>query len=184
MTRHAITTLAIRLTEAEQTLFDSISFTVGSCYPAQENGEKVLALFRSLAERGAIPEIRRRYFTDPELFVSNIKGSRREVYERNGTAGRDIPLHPSFLKHLRYFICGPSLPQAMISRFQELVSEPFAELEKMRVYVRAQVRHLPEDFGDASEEVFKLALESGLPLHKAKLLRKDAKNAAGMRSGR
>jgi hypothetical protein len=179
-----MTTLAITLNDEEQKLFNSITFTVGPNFSADENGEKVVALTRSLVDRGAIPEVRRRYLTDPELFLGNIKGSRKEVFERNGTAGRDILMHPSFLKYLHYFVCGPHLPQSMISRFQELASEPFAEMEKMRVYIRAQVRQLPADLHDVSEEVFKLALESGLDLSDAKTLRTDAKTAAPTRSKR
>jgi hypothetical protein len=179
-----MTTLAITLTDREQKLFDSIAFTVGATFSATENGEKVAALTRSLVNRDAIPEIRRRYLTDPELFVGNIKGSRKEVFERNGTAGREILTHPSFLKYLHYFVCGPNLPQAMISRFQELASEPFPELEKMRLYIRAQVKQMPPDRYDLGEEVFKLALESGLDVYDAKTLRTDAMNAARARSKR
>jgi hypothetical protein len=48
------------------------------------------ALTESLVKRGAIPEIRRRFFTDPELNIGGRGKSRMQVFEVNGTKGDAI----------------------------------------------------------------------------------------------
>jgi hypothetical protein len=84
---------------------------------AQRNGELALALMTSLLARGAIPEVRLKYFEDPTYRTGRIKGSYRNLFERNKTIGDDIFRHPNFLQHLRYFLFGAELPDDVIEAF-------------------------------------------------------------------
>lgn len=84
---------------------------------AQRNGELALALMTSLLARAAIPEVRLKYFEDPTYRTGRIKGSYRQLFERNKTVGDDIFRHPNFLQHLRYFLFGAELPDDVIEAF-------------------------------------------------------------------
>jgi len=61
-------------------------------------------LTESLLERGAIPEVRLLYFTDPERNPGGRGKSRQQVFENNGISGTEIYAHGNFLKFLEYFI--------------------------------------------------------------------------------
>lgn len=83
----------VKLNAEEQALFDTI------CWDLDELGrrddridhlEKMGELAESLLERKAIPEVRLAYFTDPEMNVGGYGKSRKQVFEKNGTSGRDI----------------------------------------------------------------------------------------------
>lgn len=124
-----------------------------SCVAAKD-----LAL--SLLGRDAIPEIRRRYFTDPDLNVGS-KRSRKEIFEGNGTGGDAILEHAHFLPYLKYFVYGPELPKQTIAGFCELVNDD-VERDRLRIYAREEVRQRSLDRRDAAEEFYKLALECGL----------------------
>jgi len=63
---------------------------------AQRNGELALALIGSLLARMVIPEVRLKYFEDPTYRTGRIKGSYRNLVERNKTVGDDIFRHPNF----------------------------------------------------------------------------------------
>jgi hypothetical protein len=127
--------------------------------------------------RRAIPDVRWRYFTDPELNAGGRK-SRQEVFIDNGCDLRAILTHPHFLKYLRYFIAGPQLPADVRSRFEELATESLGDQEALRAYVRASVREDRVSRDDAAEEFFKLAIECGIELRAAGQVRTDAMNAA------
>jgi len=47
----------------------------------------ILELLRSLAERNAIPEIRLKYWLDPEHQIGRLKASHKGLFERNGRQG-------------------------------------------------------------------------------------------------
>jgi hypothetical protein len=84
---------------------------------AQTNGELALALMMSLLARNAIPEVRLKYFKDPAYRTGRVKGSYRNLFERNKTVGDDIFRHPNFLRHLRHFLFGAELPDKVIDAF-------------------------------------------------------------------
>src|SRR5260370_25677021 len=78
-------------------------------------------LMASLIKRNAIPNHRVQYFTNPDYHFGSTKGAYKDVFERNGTKGREIFEHPHFLKFLRYFLFGASLPEDAIREFAERV---------------------------------------------------------------
>jgi hypothetical protein len=174
--------MQIKLTTDEKALFDTIRWdTPRDFREALQNGERAATLVERLLERGAILEVRRRYFTDAEM-NSGLKKSRMQVFIDNGTSGRDILSHPNFLKYLRYFVCGPDLPEHVVEEFRQRAAEPFGDAEQLRALARGRARELlrggrrrPEGL---EEEFFKLATECGLDVGEAKLIRKDVMNVS------
>lgn len=180
--------MRIEMTAEEEALLEGIRFDTSASdfhVVAMGNGEKVAALMRSLLARQAIPEVRWRYFTDPQLNPRHRK-SRRKTFIDNGCTGDAILTHPHFLKYLRHFVSGPQLPTGVIVRFKELAKGPFWELEPLLAFVRACVRERRVQRDDAAEEFYKLALECAVELRDAELVRTAAMNAvsAARRSGR
>jgi hypothetical protein len=96
--------LAITLTVEEQGLASSIDFDRAS---GPYNPDAMEELMNSLLGRDAIPTPRWSFFTDP--YIGGHGKSHLEVFEGNGTRGRDIFRHPHFEQYLRYFIYGPKL---------------------------------------------------------------------------
>lgn len=133
---------------------------------AQENGELARQLMHMLLARNAIPESRLRYFDDPEYKPRRPKGSRRNMFERNGTTGDDIYRHPNFLAHLRYFLFGAELPAAVADEFTAKVlacgnvspSESL-ELGKLARALTRMHRLAPHD---VAVEFFRLSLDCGM----------------------
>ena len=114
----------IELKPGEQKLWDAIYFDPPT--PRFDHDrirasiEPAFRLTKSLLKRDAIPEVRLRYVTDPELNVRGHGKSRIEVFERNGTRGDDIFRDPNFHKYLRYFVLGPEVPSSTIAAFTQL----------------------------------------------------------------
>jgi hypothetical protein len=138
-------------------------------------------LTKSLLERDAIPEHRIDYFVDPEFNVGRTTKSRKEIFEGHGTRGEDILEHPHFLKHLYYFIYGARLPNPVIDGFCKIVREDrgtSAEvMSQMDRYVRKEIRDRGLSRTDAAEEFYKLALDCGLYVDRAKGVRRAALTA-------
>lgn len=166
----------IDLTADEQELLDEIVFkpafdenfsevTQRSCRAGAE-------LTRTLLSRNAIPYIRLRYFTDPDLNSGKSKRSRQQMFEANGRTGDAILEHPHFLPYLKYFLFGPDLPPDVIEQFAAAIDsgDDIADLRQM---ARDETRHHRLDPKHASEEYFKLALECGVSELSAQLV-KDA----------
>jgi hypothetical protein len=157
----------IDLTPDEQALWEQIYFEPRSSRidhdKLQSSIEPAYQLARSLLEREAIPPIRLRYFTDPELNIGGRGKSRKEVFERNGTSGDAILKHPHFHKYLRYFVIGPDLPLDAIAEFVTLVRECIpvssGDTKAFCSLARQQVRNAGLNRKDAAEEYFKLGLE-------------------------
>lgn len=133
---------------------------------ALTNGELALALMRSLLARGAIPEARWKYFDDPTYRTGRVKGSYRQLFERNGTVGDDIYRHPNFLKHLRYFLIGSNLPYEAIQGFStkafsygHVGPSDALELGKLARDLTRKYNLAPYD---AADEFYKLALDFGI----------------------
>ncbi len=160
----------IQLTDEERALLDQIDFEPPShdhnVYLA--NSKSVVALIDSLIERGGIPQHRVSWFTDPAYKHAKIKGSRKELFERNGTKGRDIFAHPNFLKYLHYFIHGANLPSTVIERFsdfakrnQPIGSDDAGDLLKLAKDLSNEFQIEPHE---AADEFLKLALDCGVHL--------------------
>ncbi len=158
----------VPLTPEESALFDRIDFELSGEYASRMESLAAAAdLAESLIARGAIPEVRRRYLTDPELNVGGRNKSRIAVFEGNGTHSREILEHPHFLKYLRYFLLGPDLPEETIERFRKVLIDNAGTsgmmLDALCQCARAETRRLTlERRHEAVEEFFKLALECGV----------------------
>lgn len=162
----------VELNAEERALYDSICWDLDEL-SRKDYGERVNHLERmgqlaeSLLERAAIPRVRVAYFTDPAMSVGGHGTSRKEVFERNGTSGRDIFRHPHFTGYLRYFIHGPDLPKATIHGFCEIIEDDAGTsgevLDQVRAFVRKEVRDRGLTPGRAADEFFKLAHEIDKP---------------------
>lgn len=170
----------VALTPEEQALFDRIDFDLSGEYDSRIASLVAAAdLAESLLRRGAIPEVRRRYLTDPDLNVGGRGKSRITVFEGNGRHGREILEHPHFLKYLRYFLFGPDLPKSTIERFRNILIDDAGTsgmmLDQLCRSARAEARLLGRC--DAGEEFFKLALECGVDEGVARSVRDAAMRA-------
>lgn len=174
----------IQLTPEEDELLKTIDFDLSqsdwevrtACLNA------AAALTESLLERGAIPEIRRRYLTDPELNIGGHRKSRMQGFTDHGLREDAIFRHGNFLRYLRYFINGPDLPEATVAGFRTIVEDDAGTsgevLDHLCRFTRSAVRRgLPVERYKVPEEFFKLALECELDLHIAKCVRESAQKA-------
>ena len=118
----------IELTVEEKELLSRIDFAPTSPErhdPEHWNavGEAALGLMKSLIARKAIPDVRSRYFTDPDFNVGGRGCSRAEIFGKSGTHGEAIFRHPHFLKYLHYFLYGPDLPPPVIEKFRRKIAD-------------------------------------------------------------
>jgi hypothetical protein len=154
--------IKIKLTKAEQKLYDQIDFGPDPRRQAAiASGMASRALMESLLKRNAIPEARLSFFTDPypgghgkshlDVFKTNLMG--RHVFEDSGFVRR----------YLRYFINGPDLPAKVMERFCEIANGDYLTIDLydlLRRYARQETRNAPfSDRGYYPEEFYKLALE-------------------------
>ncbi len=160
----------IDLTDEERSLFGQIAFDWDFRQQDAEgfarNSETVAQLISALLERNAIPEHRLKYFTDPGYRKGRIKGSRRDLFRRNGRSDEEILRHAHFLEHARYFVCGPDLPDALTTEFREAVRRcgqvSSSDAIDLANLARRQVRAFGLAPHDVAEEYFKLALDCGV----------------------
>lgn len=143
----------------------------------KRQGPQILLLLKSLTERKAIPEIRLRYWSDPDYHIGRIKASHQGLFERNGTTGEDIFTHAHFLPYLRYFIFGAQLPEHMIAEFQEVVGNPEWVSSGEITDITKGARRLVRKYGlhGEDEEFYRLALDAGLSQSFAKAVRDAVK---------
>jgi hypothetical protein len=177
---------AIELTDEEEALLATIDFgpsSFSSHPPGYWNAvaDSALSLTKLLLQRDAIPEIRIKYFNDPRFNVGGKGKSHRQIFEKNGTRGDAIFRHAHFLKYLQYFVYGPDLPHGVSAAFEKRIAEcgfvTSSDLVPLGKYTRQLVRANHLNSSDAAEEFFKLALESGLELHEARLIRDSVEDA-------
>lgn len=181
----AVNMQIIELTAEEKALVGKIDFN-----PASERhdptywnavGEASLQLMKLLAERNAIPEVRTKYFTDPEFNIGGRGRSRAGRFEKNGTRGEAIFRHVHFLKYLHYFLYGPTLPENISEAFSKKVEDigfvTSSDIVPLGAFARKLTRENHLDVGEAAEEFFKLALECDLELHEARVIRDSARQA-------
>jgi hypothetical protein len=116
-------------------------------------------------------------FTNPDFNIGS-KLSRKQLFEKNGTEGRDILYHAHFLKYLRYFVFGPALPRQVIQAFHDCLSDNCvftgSDMNQLLASVRTSVRRFGIERHAAGEEFFKLAIESCLSVSDARFVRDRA----------
>lgn len=165
----------IILTSEELELFSQIPFGSRESNEIHASIVTVVDLCKLLKLRGAVPEVRRLYFTDPERNPVGRGKSVQEMFERNGTFGNNIFAHPDFLEYLEYFICGPSLPAGVITAFRDAsrISGYLSMGDVFDLHSKARdaVRYLHLDPPKAAEEFHKLVLECGADPASAKSIR-------------
>src|SRR5437588_2778796 len=170
---------AVQLTDSEKALVARVDFEPsGQTHDAAgalANGEAAHALTKSLMERKAIPDVRLRWFTDPNYNIGGHGSSRQQIFVKNGTRGEDILRHPHFLKHLRYFVYGPDLPASVVESFEKEVAGcggvTSGDIIPLGDHAKQQARRHSLDAGKAAEEFYKLALECGLGMYDARAIR-------------
>ena len=160
----------VDLIAQEQALFDTICWDLdklGRRDDATDHLERMGELAESLLERQAIPKVRLAYFTEPEMNAGGYGKSRKQVFEKNGTAGRDILRHPHFMAYLHYFLTGPDLPKPVIEGFCKVIEDDAGTsgmvLDQIRAYVRKAIRDHGLSMSSAADEFFKLAHEIDRP---------------------
>ncbi|MEA9609087.1 hypothetical protein QY702_22370 [Xanthomonas campestris pv. plantaginis] len=169
----------ILLSVEEQYLFAEIRFDWKSDEELRSSLAPMEQLASSILGRNAVPEVRLSYFSEPEFNPTGRGKSRQDVFEKNGTSGGEILAHPSFLKHLEYFICGPDLPNVAIEKFKSEASSSHlsgSDIVDLGPYARSCVRQYRLDPHHASEEFFKLAVECGAMPGFADNLRKSVRS--------
>lgn len=171
----------IELTPEEKALFDKIEFDWDALEHAAflRNGDYVVALMKSLLARKGIPEVRFKYFTDPHYRTGRMKGSHRDLFHRNGNSDDEMMRHAHFLEYLKYFLCGPDLPAHAIRRFRDEITavgrvsgDDVLDIAK---FARDETRRLALAPHDACEEYFKLALDCGVWVSWAFMIRDKVK---------
>jgi hypothetical protein len=178
--RAHVSDLEIELTEREKALVFQIDFNFSATSHNSDSwrsmADAMEELMRSLLERNAIPEARRRFFEDPAYFIGGRGLSHLQVFQKNGTRGPAIFRHGNFVKYLRYFVYGPDLPKRVIEAFQRKVidcGEPFTSGDSITVgdFARQLTRSHGLKAANAAEEFYKLALDCGLDAGDARSVR-------------
>lgn len=175
------------LQPAERELLDQIKFDVRKTdgfQNVQKNGELIAQLLRNLIARSAIPEIRLKYFTDPDLNPGGRGKSRKQVFEQNGTTGTDIYRHTNFVKFFEYFLSGPALPEHIIEAFEAKVEScgplTSGDIIPLGDFARQPARSFSASPGSEAEEFYKLALECDIWPSYAEMIMKSVKQAKSL----
>ncbi|MEE8208462.1 MAG: hypothetical protein V3T88_05885 [Nitrosomonadaceae bacterium] len=166
----------VSLDPSEKKLLDQITFDFD-----RHNDEILRAsckaadtLANLLLMREAIPEIRIRFFIEPEFNIG-AKKSRLQVFESDGVTGYAIFGDPRFLEYLRYFIYGPDLPDQVKTEFcnmeypyEYISGGEIGDLRKLAISLVREYNLIPSE---AACEFFKLAIECGMDAYSAQLIR-------------
>jgi hypothetical protein len=130
--------------------------------PGIYSGRAAHSLWQSLHERGVIPEVRVRDFTEP--FPGGHEKSHRDLFEKNGCLGDAIFEHPHFVSYLCYFMDGPALPAKTIAGFRKILIEDSGTsgmvMDQLCKFVRSETRRLGLERDVAREEFWRLAQEA------------------------
>jgi hypothetical protein len=173
---------AIELTEEESALLADIELDALRLdhVRLERQGPQVLRLLKSLVDRGAIPEARLRYWSDPEYQIGRVKASHKGLFERNGTQGQEIYTHPHFFEYLRYFLFGAQLPQQAIAEFEEIVGNPEWVTSGDVTKITKGTRRIVREHGlqGKDEEFYRLALDMGLSQSFARTARDAVKQVS------
>jgi hypothetical protein len=170
---------AIELTDEETVLLSDIELDAMQLdYEKLKRQEPhVLGLLKSLLDRGAIPQTRLRYWSDPNFQNGRVKASHKGLFERNGTVGQEIYTHPHFLDYLRYFLFGAQLPERVIAEFGVVVGNPNWVTSGDVTNITKGTRRIVREYGlqTEHEEFYRLALDMGLSLSFAQSVRDAVK---------
>lgn len=166
----------IELTENERDLLSKIEFDLqGNHDKWKLNCSIIPELWSSLSHRGAIPEVRWRYFSNKEYGPSTGRYSHQDIFNKNGCPNNEIIINHSFLDFLRYFIFGSELDYRvrdpiyeMVERLKPITSGDHDDIWSLS---RSLVRKYGLDPRDASEEIFKLLIDIGVYVTSAKHIR-------------
>lgn len=172
----------IAFTDAEELLIGRIDFGEGHGNHGDRhaaflsNREPILDLLASLSERDAVPAQRLSYWNDPAYQPGRLKGSRKQLFERNNDDAEDIYTHPHFLVHLRYIMFGADLPASVMRAFEAEVGNPewvsYGDALELGKFARSLVRRHALTPTAACEEFFKLSLDLGLSLDESLRIRR------------
>lgn len=88
----------IALTEREIEILSQISFRSARHDELRSSIRPMVAIWNSLYKRSAIPEVRLLYFTEAERNPGGRGKSRMQIFEKNGTCGKEIFAHPHFFE--------------------------------------------------------------------------------------
>jgi hypothetical protein len=134
----------IELTPAEQELANQIVFDVLNhrmeYEQTMENGERAAGLMGMLIDRKAIPELRLRYFTDPDYNPGRGKESRFTYFKNNAGSTDEVFRHPEFLKYLHYFIYGADLPPLLKQEFLNKAEDTWVKPGDVAKFAQQLVR--------------------------------------------
>ena len=173
----------VELTEEEGALVGSMQLHVPEFADVHDiytsNADKVVELVDSLLGRGAIPEVRMRYWTDPEYCTAPGKSSHAGIFARNGGTDHEIYKDLRFLPYLRYFLFGCELPNAAVEEFQtglagqRIRPEWFTsgDHDPMWRLARKVTRKHGLEKRWAAEEFLKLCLDLGFDIDVARSVR-------------
>lgn len=158
----------IELTPAEQKLAGKIVFDLDHRMEhkeVNENGERAASLMKMLMERKAIPELRLRYFTDPDYNPGRGNESRFTYFKNNAGCADEVVRHPHFLPYLHYFIFGADLPLELKQEFQKKAEDYWVKAGELAKLAQQLVRKYnlerhPRNYR-LKEVFYQLALDCG-----------------------
>lgn len=134
-------------------------------------------LVEALLKREAIPEIRLRLFDDPDLAEAGRK-SPYDNFRENGNGWSETIRHGNFTKYLHYWIYGPELPKDAIEGLCQIRNEDRGTsgelLDQYLKHARDCVRKYRLYPHHAGTEFFRLGVEIGMHVDRARSLRKAA----------
>lgn len=163
----------ITLAEPEQTLLAEIDFGSTQYECLQRSCAAAGQLTPMLLQRQAIPERRLQCFTSPE-FGTRGK-SYLQIFESNGTSGAEIFRHGNFLKHLRFFVHGATLPERVKNEMRAKVGDPEwfsgSDVDELRTLARRLVREYGLT-GSRDQDFLHLCADLGLSASSADSVRR------------
>jgi hypothetical protein len=144
------------------------------------NRKPILKLMQSLLERDAIPRRRLAFWRDADLKPGQTKGSRMQMFEKNGNVGDEVYTHPGFKQYLRYFLFGAHLPADAIAEFEDKVGNREWFGGSDIIPLMKKTREIVRKYGlqGEADEFLKLALDAGLNNYNALSVRKAARDAS------
>ena len=173
---HHNTPQMVSLNPGEQKLLGQITFGLGhgNDEVLKKSCETASVLATLLLQREAIPEIRVRFFIDPEFNIG-AKKSRLQVFESDGITDHAVFSNLRFLEYLHYFIYGPKLSEQVINEFSN-IAYPYeyisgGEIKDLRELVISLVYEYKLNPRDVACEFFKLALECGMDVYFAQSIK-------------
>lgn len=173
----------VDLTEKEKALVESMQLCVSASDDVREvylrNSDKVVELLGSVLRRGVIPEVRKRYWTDPEYCTAPGKSSREQMFVGRGRTNDEVYRHLGFLPYLRYFLFGCELPDATIVEFESALADEritpemftSGDHDPMWAAARKLTRKHGLEKRRAAEEFLKLCLDMGFDIDVARSVR-------------